>query len=72
MPSRRSPRPFTEAEQVFAEQLLSDGASYKEVARTLDRHASTILRKFPGQSSWTNTSGPQARKLNELLASVHL
>lgn len=67
---RRPARAFTEDELRVAEQLLDDGVSYKEIARTLDRHASTILRRFPHRSAWSNTSGPEARRLHQMLTAI--
>lgn len=41
-------KPFTEDELETARQLLDDGASYSEVARTIGRDARVVARKFPG------------------------
>jgi transposase-like protein len=50
---KRPPRPkLTDEEKQLAEQLLSDGASMREVARTIGRSASVICRRFPGRG-WT-------------------
>jgi IS30 family transposase len=49
----RSPwRPFSVSELALAEALFDDGASAKEVARTLGRSASGIARRFPDRA-WT-------------------
>lgn len=40
-------RPFTEQERQVAQQLLDDGCSANEVARTIGRNPSTIRRRFP-------------------------
>jgi DNA-binding CsgD family transcriptional regulator len=46
-------QPFTEAEYRRAEQLLDEGCSYNEVARTLGRNPRCIRRHFPGRG-WTS------------------
>ena len=43
---------LTAEEKVRALDLLTDGASYNEVARTIGRCAPTIARHFPGYG-WT-------------------
>lgn len=50
--------PLTEAELAAARQLLDDGASYAEVARTLGRGETTVARRFPGRG-WTKSQGAQ-------------
>lgn len=49
---RKCRGPLSDSEIRFAEQLLDDGASFREVARTLDRNPSVICRHFPGRG-WT-------------------
>lgn len=50
---KRAPRPkLTEDEKRRAAALLADGASFRDVARTLQRSASAICRSFPGRG-WT-------------------
>lgn len=39
---------------VFAKQLLDDGASYPEVARTTGISVPALKRRFPGHE-WTQT-----------------
>jgi hypothetical protein len=58
-PKAPSARRFTEEELALAKRLLEDGASYKEVQRTLGRGikgADTLSRKFPGMG-WTAGMG---------------
>lgn len=42
-------RPFTPEEDERIDAMLTDGASYKEVARTIGRHRQSIARRFPGR-----------------------
>lgn len=49
---RATPRPLTPEEHARTVAMLDDGASYKEIARTIGRSANTIKRAFPGYS-WT-------------------
>jgi IS30 family transposase len=44
--------PMSTDELAQAQQLLDDGASYLEVARSLGRNHQTIAQRFPGQG-WT-------------------
>lgn len=46
------PTPYSDAEMEQARRLLEDGASYREVARTLGRDASYLTRLLPGYG-WT-------------------
>lgn len=49
----RAPRyKLTDEEKRRAAELLDDGVSYREVARTIGRSASVICRRFPGRG-WT-------------------
>lgn len=50
-----------------AVSLLADGASYREVGRTLGRAASTIKRRLPGMSSWKPGGGVEYRRYMEAL-----
>lgn len=43
---------ITEEEKLIAKKMLEDGASYKEVGRTLGRSDSAFSRYFPGYA-WT-------------------
>lgn len=45
-------RTLTDDEIRTANMLLDDGASFGEVARTLNRNKSVICRHFPGRG-WT-------------------
>lgn len=49
---------LTAEEKRHALDLLTDGASYNEVARTIGRCAPTIARHFPGYG-WTRLEGSQ-------------
>lgn len=46
------PVPFTEDEKRRAGQLLDDGASYEETARTIGRSVRPLRKHFPGRG-WT-------------------
>lgn len=48
----QDPRRWTPQELHTAQTLLADGASYHEVARTLDRAHQEVARKVPG-FGWT-------------------
>jgi transposase len=50
--SKPAPKRMSPAEIAQAERMLDDGASFLEVARTLQRHPSVIQRRFPGRG-WT-------------------
>lgn len=51
--SQRPPNaPLTDQQLAFAQQLLDDGCSRAEVARTLGVYESTIRRRFPNHK-WT-------------------
>lgn len=57
-------RPFTEADARTAEALLEDGASYREVARTLGRNQSIICRHFPGRG-WSDETKREAARTQQ-------
>lgn len=63
--------PLTEAEIARAAELLADGCSYHEVARTLGRGPKAIKHRFPGLS-WTphqiSAHAATIRNLNRLKA----
>lgn len=59
-------RPLTQDEKRQAEQLLDDGASFREVADTLGREASTIARHFPGRGWQPVQSGHYARFMERI------
>lgn len=50
--ARPAPRRLTTDEITVASELLDDGCSYEEVARTLGVSSSSIVARFPGRS-WT-------------------
>lgn len=52
-----TPAPRVAAVLPRAEQLLADGVSYNEAARTLGVAPSTLSRYLPGRSSWTVRDG---------------
>lgn len=47
-----------------AERMLSEGASYHEVARTLKIDVRTVSREFPAQG-WTKQQGVEYRKMKQ-------
>jgi DNA-binding NarL/FixJ family response regulator len=49
---RPANRPWTEQEHIRAKQLIADGASITETAKTLGRSVSTIQVRFVGEG-WT-------------------
>jgi hypothetical protein len=51
------PARFTDDEIKLAERLFEDGASYGEIARTLGRFPSVIVRRFPNRSTWARSTG---------------
>ncbi|OIN80757.1 helix-turn-helix domain-containing protein [Mycobacterium malmoense] len=69
------PAPFC-GNQLSAEELrraaamLDDGASYREVGRTLGRSATAVMRNLRGRSQWKPGSGPQYRKMREALEAI--
>lgn len=70
---RRKARPFTAAELEQIRDLLSDGAAFREIGRTLDRHPGNILRaakEYGWQSVWSSGGGPQVRILNNMLDAI--
>lgn len=50
--------PLTEQDWDTAEQMLRDGCSYYEIARTLGRSETPFRRHFPGRG-WTKTEAGQ-------------
>ncbi len=46
----------TPTERAHMEQLLSEGASYREVARTTGRSSNTVARLFPFRG-WSQSQG---------------
>lgn len=56
------PQPLTTEECARADQLLTDGASYADVARTLGRDERAISNRFPGRG-WTQQQRAEWRVL---------
>lgn len=67
-PVRRMP--MSEGEIHRAMQMLDDGASYGEVARTLGRGHATIRQRLPGRSCWKVGGGNDIREYRKLLNSL--
>jgi DNA-binding NarL/FixJ family response regulator len=61
---------MTPEEIALAEQMLDDGASYAEVARTLNRPTATIANRFTGRSKWTPTMGQHYRWARQRLEAL--
>jgi DNA-binding NarL/FixJ family response regulator len=53
--SKQSRRSFTAEEIVIIEEMLNDGCSYAEVARTINRAPKSIRRRWPGRG-WDKTA----------------
>jgi IS30 family transposase len=62
--------PLSEDEKQRAAEMLDDGASYKEVGRTLGRADTAIGRHFPGRSEWQRGSGHRYRELMDGLDAI--
>jgi hypothetical protein len=56
--SQNPPSRLTEQELQLAKNLLEDGASYTEVAKTLNRDRNNLVHRFPGYG-WTETQAAQ-------------
>lgn len=54
---KTGPRPRIAALLPQIEQMLDDGNSYEETARTLQISTATIRRYLPGRSQWTRRDG---------------
>lgn len=65
----RSARYATEDEKLRAKAMLSDGASYEEVARTLGRYGSTIASWFPGYA-WSFDQRREAAMMAREMANL--
>ncbi len=59
-------RPFTEEELALARNLLEDGASYGEVARTVGHDRSSVRRRLPGYGMPVG-GGVDVRYVNQML-----
>lgn len=58
-----------EDEKLQAKQLLADGCSYEEVARTIGRASSTVAKWHPGyQFTWSQrgAASANARRMNRV------
>ncbi len=62
--------PLSVQERRIAESLLDDGASYREVARTLGRSDLCIGRNFPGRSQWRKHCGMEYQKMRKALDAI--
>lgn len=63
-------RPYrwmTPEELARARQLIDDGVSIRETARTLGRSAMTVQRHFSGQSKWDRRAEAEMRRLRREL-----
>lgn len=58
--------PLTDEQLTRAEQLLDDGASFAEVARTIGTTASAICKRFPGRGWSHQECGLWTRVLMEV------
>jgi hypothetical protein len=56
------PRRLTDDEVRAVEQMLEDGCSYSEIARTFGVHLTCISQRFPGRG-WTATQANEYRAL---------
>jgi len=65
------PQWMTDEELAIAERMLDDGASLTEVARTLDRHPTSIWKRFRGRG-WTPAQTGQHNALRHLEARLEL
>jgi DNA invertase Pin-like site-specific DNA recombinase len=64
------PRPYrrmTPEELERARELIDEGVSIRETARTLGRSAMTVQRHFAGESKWDRKVEAQMRKLRREL-----
>lgn len=60
---RPGPREFTARETLRAIELLDDGASYAEVARTLGRGQKAVMNNAPGYPLWDKRKAAEAASL---------
>ena len=60
---------YSEAEIAQAQALLEDGASYLEVARTLQRGVEALRKRFPGYG-WTKSQACMYGRMRQLLDSL--
>lgn len=70
LPIRQMAPPLSAEEIRIALNLLEDGASYGEVARTLDRDLKTISTRFRGKSKCTPRAGFEFRQMLKMLESL--
>lgn len=61
--SQPGPREFTGREVLRAIELLEDGASYCEVARTLGRDYKVVKKNVPGYPLWDKRKAAEAASL---------
>jgi ornithine carbamoyltransferase len=69
--ARKPSRPFTADEDRKARELLADGESLAEVARTLGRNVDTIGKRYRGMG-WTPQEIGQYNKLRILRQALEL
>lgn len=60
-------RYMTTEELERARELIDEGVSIRETARTLGRSAMTVQRHFRGQSKWDRRTEAQMRRLRREL-----
>ena len=66
--SQGAPVPFSEDEERLAQALLDDGASMGEVARTLGRSRTPLLRRFRDYVRWTPAQAAEAAAMGRAMA----
>jgi IS30 family transposase len=69
------PTRVTESEFARAKEMLDDGASYEEVARTLRRSHTAFRRRFPGYALSPAEASQRAvlgRQMSQLMKDKHL
>lgn len=64
---KRSYRFMTPEELARARELIDDGVSIRETARTLGRSPMTIQKHFSGQSKWDRRTEAEMRRLRREL-----
>lgn len=61
--------PMSDGERALIERLLVDGASYYEVARTVNRSVSTLYKHWPGYQ-YTVEQAAEVRSFYQQLARI--
>lgn len=62
--------PLTQVEKERAAAMLDDGASFREVARTLGRSDMTIGNHFRGRSQWNKYRGMEYQRMRKALDAI--